>query len=1197
MDPTEVPIPFSQRSRTEAPAVTLQPIPFSQRGRTTPIALAAPEAPVTQPTMGYAQGIDELIKSYGRPTTKEDFLKDPKLQAAVDEDLRLRSNNGGFVNAATDTAIWAGGGFPVNFVDKLNPEDKFELWQNVHRNFAGGNTTTTLTEARLMSTSDEETRAKLGAGYLLFDSMDNAFTGNGTWGESFDAFRDYARSTLWDPTTVIGLGVGRAYTAGGAKATSLTVKAAANLAFETVLKRELAQGTALQAAKVAAKTAAKEVARKGFLKVGAKVVAVTATPDLVANVGLDALSQSTLIKGGAQDNFSFSETALAAAGSIALPMVVGMAKLSSAGIEKAFSNTKYAKTFSKYREIKNMFAGRSYNQKTALVKQSINLNTVHQNLRSTFDDFNNNMLNYLPWEDAKIVSGQILNVNNTPISADDMTTLFWHTLFFGDKKGGNKGLVESLSDVNFAFVERDPTDNMTNWLGDVLSWMPDNLVSSLITDFETKMGTSLPIGKTAVELSSSYKKTISNAGSLLANSSWAARMLGVKAEKNQGLSRLLKGLATKAKDMEHPPSYLGYVQSVWKRTMTSAAATVALNVKGWKTSVLLNNGADLVNGLLVSPAHAALRGAMGDTLGAKRVLKEGAGTVLGTIKRGYALLNYNDTLDAAQNFLGVFPEVRDILFKNAGDKDAVGSLLKLYNLPETNGFLRGLENSVEATQKITGTLLQDEVTKLFSFITAMEQNIMKEYGMSYNDFITQRGKSAFLEVHKPEFITKVIAPAIDRTTRETFSKNWSDKVGSSPLLKVAKIAEQVSSNSIGGFIIPFGRFFNSSMAMMGDYTMINAIRHVMKRVGGYNVDLAQENGQELLAKGLMGWSTFMYFGEKAMEKIDAGLAWNQERDETTGHIVDKTFDFPDSFFAIGGQIIGHLMKDQEVPEELTKEAVSSIFGQTFRSGQDGIDIMGKFLEASLSANSDEVLSTLKDIMIASSANIISGMTRPLEPINQISMIVSGDYSVPDRRQGYRFVNEAFRYLDKVPELIVMEDNREVRYSSTQGQTKADVGKSVGTRTMPENSPINMMLNSIGTRDWKSIKWDGDPEVKNRLDQLIYPQLNTLAAVLLEKDPDFFNKKLGYRQVRVKEIIEQAKKITQDTLEAGVGKDPGLVLLKELATLPKGNVAKAMDYLGLTETPSDIAAMDGGPEKLKTLIYLAKDWDKIMYDAK
>jgi hypothetical protein len=1195
MEPEEAPIPFSQRQKVEGP------IPFSQRTAVTPAEAPAqvvtPFSQRVKTEPSYVQEVTDTIKAYGRGLTREDFLKDPKLMSFVRNGLSIRNNNGGFVNSTADAAITAAGGVAINFVDKLNDEDAFELWQNRHRSFAGGQTVTTFGEARIATFSDEETRARLGADYLLFDSMDNAFTGNGTWGETFDALGDYASAAIWDPTTVVGLGVGRLYTAGGAKAASQGIKLAAQETFKNVLQREVAKGVAKQVATQTAKAAAKSAAKKGFMKIGMKQAAVMATPDIIANVGLDALYQNTMIKTGVQEEFSFSQSAVAAMGAIALPLAVGATKLSVKGVERVFKGTKYEGTFSAYKELKNTLAGKSPAQITAAIKQRINLNAVDASLRSTFDDFNKNIMNYLPWADAKVEAGKLLKANNLPVGAEDVDNLFWHTFLTGDQKGKSKGFIESLSDAGFVMVDRDPLDKTSNWIGDAISWMPDNLVSKIVTDFESAIGVKLDVGTTGAELAVAFKKRASNAGQILADSSYASRMLREKAVKKPGMARMLKGLGGQALD-KHPPEYLGYVQSVWKRLMTSAPATVALNVKGWSASVLLNSYSDAVNGALYS-ARAVGKAALGDVVGAKDMLQKGKGTILGMMKRGYAIVDYDSTLDTAKNFFEFNPDVHELLFKNLGDTDAVGSLLKRYNLSESNTPLRGLERSVEAVQTVTGTLLQDEVTKSLSFVTNLEQRIMMEYGLSYNDFLDKFGKDAFLEMQTERFVTKAVAPALDRTLRETFSKSWSDKVGAAPMLKVAKAVEAISSHSYGGFVVPFGRFFNTSIAFLGDTTGINAFRWVLKKFGGYDVDLAQESGQELLAKGIAGWSLFTYFALKGQEKIENGLAWNQERDETTGEIRDVTYDSPEAYYHLIGQLLGHrLLKDGEVSEDLKAEAFSMVTGQIFRSGEESLKLLSDFVQSALAGDTEELSSTFLDIMLASATNITSGTTRFLDPINQAAMVVTGDYEAPDRRQGYKFFNESLRYVDKLPGLLGMEDNREPRWSPTQGKVPVDVNKSFGERTTPENSPINMLLNSIGSRDWQKIKWGGDPEVKNRMDELIYPALNTLAASLLEKEPDFFKQPLGYRQNKVQAIITAAKAQAQAVLDTGVGKDEGLKLLRELSSLPnQANVKKALDYLGIEESPVDIVALEGGPDKLRTLIHLAKNWDKIMYESK
>mgnify|MGYP001413386480 CR=1 FL=1 len=47
---------------------------------------------------------------------------------------------------------------------------------------------------------------------------------------------------------------------------------------------------------------------------------------------------------------------------------------------------------------------------------------------------------------------------------------------------------------------------------------------------------------------------------------------------------------------------------------------------------------------------------------------------------------------------------------------------------------------------------------------------------------------------------------------------------------MAKFVERISNSPGGGFLIPFGRFFNTVTAMVGDYTGFNAGKHVLSKV-------------------------------------------------------------------------------------------------------------------------------------------------------------------------------------------------------------------------------------------------------------------------------------------------------------------------------------------------------------------------------
>ena len=45
---------------------------------------------------------------------------------------------------------------------------------------------------------------------------------------------------------------------------------------------------------------------------------------------------------------------------------------------------------------------------------------------------------------------------------------------------------------------------------------------------------------------------------------------------------------------------------------------------------------------------------------------------------------------------------------------------------------------MDAIQTATGVKLQDEVTKMISFMSALDQNIMKVYGVNYNQFMKRK---------------------------------------------------------------------------------------------------------------------------------------------------------------------------------------------------------------------------------------------------------------------------------------------------------------------------------------------------------------------------------------------------------------------------------------------------------------------------
>ena len=113
-------------------------------------------------------------------------------------------------------------------------------------------------EIGYVASAEDDALAAMGEGYKLFERMDNAFVGEGTWSESFDAVGDYMSAAIWDPTTVLSLGVGKVFATGGTKAASIALKEAAKAAAEAAAKNAIKKGATKKAATAAGEAAARQ---------------------------------------------------------------------------------------------------------------------------------------------------------------------------------------------------------------------------------------------------------------------------------------------------------------------------------------------------------------------------------------------------------------------------------------------------------------------------------------------------------------------------------------------------------------------------------------------------------------------------------------------------------------------------------------------------------------------------------------------------------------------------------------------------------------------------------------------------------------------------------------------------------------------------------------------------------------------------
>lgn len=1133
-------------------------------------------------------------KYAGKSLSDEDILKDPELMGVVDKSLEaMFGSDDTFVKDVAQTGVALSGGATGWFKGK-SPEDRLEIWNNFNRKFAGGQSVTTLNTAAHIGLASDEDKANIGAGFMLFDQKGNIFTGEGTWSETFDGVFDYAKAVVHDPVTLASLGVGKALTAGGTKVASQALKATAMAAFKASLKTGATREVAAQAAK--------QATRMGFVSLGAKNVVKYSAVDFVANIGLDISYQNSLIEVGAQEKYNPMQTGIVALGTLALPAIIAATK----GLTALARNARTASVskterglFEAYVDVQRKFGNLDSNAIEAAVKSRMNLASLNGPLKTTFQNFKSNINNFVPWSDAKVEAGKVLNKEGIELTAGEAQNLFWKSFIFGDTTGTQPGFAKSVADAGFVYVPRGKDDKITNFFGDAMSYLDDAVVKELVTNFESTVGKAFNgTVETAEQLASAFKARQSLFGSGLFDSKKVKDILG-KVDATTG--DVIKQLTTEASEV-HPE--LGkYALSVWKRLVTSHPATVGLNLKGWANLSVLNTASDVVLGGL-KLGEASFYKLAGNKGAYEAALNASKGSILGNIKRGYNLLKFNDTVESAENYLLLKPDLYEKMLSTSSGGTEAGNVLKHFNIDPNTAVGKGAtyvtEPFVNAAQTIYGVRLQDEFTKLLSFHSALEQGIIREYGQNFNQFMSK--PDAYVEMFSPRFKNNVDSWALNRTLRETASKNWSQKEGRGVFLSTAKALEAVSRNPAGGYAIPFGSFMNTALATLADYAGFNAVKHLTAKsanalgITNYKFDFAEEEGAELIAKGLVGWGAVAtYYLPEALEKVEKGLTWNQsERDD--GSIADYTYDFPVSYLMIIAQAAAHGAKDGEVPAPLREEIWNVLGGQTFRQLDDAARQVYEFVGAVVGGELDDSVRSGLTVLSTLASRILSGTMRPLDPLNQAAIYMSDDYTQIDRKQASsKFLAQSFRYVDQV----FGGFEAPLQATATRGYNTIpiDPGKTLGgVRSVAAPNNIERMLASIGKAPWQAVKWSGDDQVKNFMDGIIGPILDAQAEKMLEEEPNFFELPLASREKRVEEITTTSSTIANQVLEYSFSELGDVISLKkDLAKINKKDVKRTMDYLGIEGDPLSLTKEDGGLDKLKMLIYLANNYEEILVE--
>ena len=1188
--------------------------------------LQGPGIPVEMSEPNKFVDLNTVFDEYGRKLIKEDFLKDDRLMEVVYQNLEARYQPAGVIGtvysgaAGVAGADTGGGAFGPRDYRAMDKEDAFETWQNYQRSFAGGQSVTTVNEIAYGVSADKTTKNKLGAGYLLFDQMDNAFTGEGSLSEMADAIYDYGKATLYDPTTLLSFGLGKVFTFAGTKASSLAARSLLIKGFQEYVK----QGMSKTAARVAVG------------KVAAKAVPYTAA-EAVFNVGLDAMYQGQLISTDAQEEFNYTQSAVTAAGSILMPAVLFGVTTSVKGLRRS-DYLKDSWIGSKELDVAalKMDADTALAESRKRIKNKQLIDTVDEN----FGRISGGDSGFLAWKEVKAKAKSAIARKKEVSTETETINLFMQNFWFGAKDGSTTGYSQALKDAGFVTTPAMIDEyKITGTFAQTIMFLKPSTVKNMMTSFEKETGRKLKIVKTPAGFRDHMVRETSEGSMTMQISSQLSRLENLSgAEVKTALKNMGKG------KMPDDPKKLQFTLSVYKRLITSHLSTTGANLKGFAQLVSLNTAADIATSAINYTIAGGAK-VLGKADTAEVYANRGYGSFLGALRRGASVLSPELEYRYAQQILELNPKTAETLFRDVSGDGGVRDSLEHFNLdargkvgsdgkplnpdatlsPYSPTYLvaKGADAVTKGAQTVTLVRLQDEVTKTWAFGNNSIQAIMREYGTSPQKFFDR--PDAALEMATDRFKKNVLEKAAFRTMRETASVNWSTLPANNAFRAAARFIETVTNKTPAGFIVPFGSFLNTTIATMGDLSGFNAIRFTLERFVGKELDYATQEVAEAYGRMAAGWSAVAlgtYTAGGAIDRVKEGLAWNQERKDD-GSIQDNRFDWPFSTIRVVEQMLAHGTKGNpeilkglkdfswdEVPEDLWQELRNQLGGQSVRDLKDferhlleyGLALVevkesqlitGEWVGPGLS----KVVEFTENFVLPPAGRIFQGATRPLDPVNQLWGLVSDKNMSPDLRQGPEKYNNAIKYVNNLFSNMGLPSSTDLprRATPTRGTDfQADSGKQVlGVRGSREPNTIESMLNAAGKAPWKTISFDGPAEVKNYMDSLVAPYLETSARKYLKRNPNFFKLDQAKKEKVIAAIVKEAKDNVTSTMQSG-SLPRNLEMVRVLSGKNKDKVKRVMDFLDIKGELEDILKEEGALGTLRKINTLVENYDDIFF---
>ena len=610
-------------------------------------------------------------------------------------------------------------------------------------------------------------------------------------------------------------------------------------------------------------------------------------------------------------------------------------------------------------------------------------------------------------------------------------------------------------------------------------------------------------------------------------------------------------------DPDKQPKKAMYLQNVWRRTLVSSVPTTSANVFGWSQYYLGQSVADALNGGMFY-AYGMLRGNTEAGREARRI-----GKVYTQIQcdKFRNLLDPFTTHDAYMKFLDENKEIKSLIHETVGGTGVEISAEK-FNINPDSKVYRTIECFVDGATKLTGVRAQDTFTKSQMFMTELDKHLRIKKGVTLADAMRTNNLNAIDQ--------DVAGLALDSTMKSVFSKDYTT-VEQLPFIRTsAKFVESISNIPILGSVLPFGRFFNNTIAtvyQLGPWSMLPMMGTIMR--GKADIGTA-----EAFSRAAVGTTGLIIAARMAQEKEDNKLAAT-EMNVGGGTTIDIKNAFPMSEFLAMGKLFNQLssqgslgplgkvfgqgerqptMADNKIlpyyststPEALQETLVQIGVGQFAKDIQFGND-MNRILNMMFDETNGEAGAAE---LQRRAGSFLAGFTRPFQTVDRAVGFIrdtdihkdkrqkaivndNGELELVKRSGGEVFSLEATRYLDNILD-IFRDTTKENEFSNLRVATREGdlydpnpLSSIFGVKVVPGKTAAESVYTMAGMQGFKANKRSQVAMYDRLFNETLSPLMEREARNLLSSKK-FMSGTNSYRR---KEVSKMLKKVRSTVNEA------------------------------------------------------------------